>query len=440
MHSNVRRAVGFAVIGLLALAGPILGTAAAAPFALIALVAIVVSDGPLFDLFARPGDYQVGRLRGLFGFALSAAVLAVIASYGSLPMSAFASAVLIVVLGNVGAEVVRARTASAPILGDLTGGLVGGILGQGVVTVAAGSPFVYAEVATLVLTGALLGALIRSMLFLRDEPPVMFSVAFLLWLLVAIDIDATMVSIAVAVSVAGGVGLLAFLLDAASIEGMIAGILLGVLTIVLGGYGWFALLLAFFAIGGGSSKFRYERKLDRGVAEANGGARGGENVLANAGAAMGGLVLFSLVDAGLLDGDPLVYQFLFAGALATALSDTLASEIGGPYGRTRLITTFEPVPPGTDGGVTWQGLLAGIAGAGIIAILLLRLFAGVEPAGAAIVALAGVLGMTIDSLLGATLEGRILGNGSVNFAATLFGGLLAAGGAVLAGIAVLPPG
>jgi len=435
----VRRAVGFAFIGLLALAGPALGTAAAAPFALIALVAIVVSDGPLFDLFARPGDYQAGRLRGLFGFALSAAVLAVIAGYGSLPMSVFASTVLIVVLGNVGAELVRARTSHAPILGDLAGGLLGGVLGQSVVAVTAGLPFVYAEVLALVLTGALLGALIRSMLFLQDEPPVMFSVAFLLWLLVAIEIDASIVSVAVAVGVAGGVGLLAFLLDAASIEGMVAGILLGVITIVLGGYGWFALLLAFFAIGGASSKFRYERKRDRGVAEANGGARGGENVLANSGAAMGGLVLFSLVDAGLLSGDPLLYAFLFAGSLATALSDTLASEIGGPYGQTRLITTLEPVPPGTDGGVTWQGLLAGVAGASIIAGLMIQLFASVALPGGVIVALAGVLGMTVDSLLGATLEGRILGNGSVNFTATLTGGLAAALGAALTGLATLPP-
>ena len=44
---------------------------------------------------------------------------------------------------------------------------------------------------------------------------------------------------------------------------------------------------------------------------------------------------------------------------------------------------------------------------------------------------AGVVGMTADSILGATLEGTRLGNQGVNLLATLTAGLAAAGGAVL---------
>ena len=43
----------------------------------------------------------------------------------------------------------------------------------------------------------------------------------------------------------------------------------------------------------------------------------------------------------------------------------------------------------------------------------------------------GVVGMTVDSILGATMEGTRLTNQSVNLLATLSAGLLAAGGSVI---------
>ena len=76
----------------------------------------------------------------------------------------------------------------------------------------------------------------------------------------------------------------------------------------------------------------------------------------------------------LTDGDPHGYHlghqrprcigFLLAAlaAFATAASDTVASEIGQAYGRTHvLITTFRRVPAGTDGAVSIEGTLTGIA-------------------------------------------------------------------------------
>ncbi len=437
MYSNIRRAVGFAVVGLFSLLGPVVGTSVSILYGIIALSAVLITHGPIFELFARPGDYEVDRLRGLFGFAVSAAVLGILAGAGNLPMVVFPTTILLVALGNLGAELVRVRTQLPSTLGYIGGGLVGGTVGQ-LVALRFDGGLVLPVFLTVLLAGVLSAALIRSMLFPRDEPPVVFTVGFLLWLLVAVGIDAQVLSVITAVAVAGGVGLLAYTLDAASIEGMIAGILLGLVTIVLGGYRWFALLVTFFAVGGGSTKIRYQRKLEHGVAEANGGARGGENVLANASAAMAGLFLFALTDAGLLAGDPRVYLFLFAGALATALSDTLASEIGGSFGQTRLITTFAPVPPGTDGGITWQGLVAGVTGAGIIGVLSLELFATIGPTAAVALTVAGVAGMVIDSLLGATIEGTLFGNGGVNFIATSVGGVLGAGLALGLGIVGLP--
>jgi uncharacterized membrane protein len=78
--------------------------------------------------------------------------------------------------------------------------------------------------------------------------------------------------------------------------------------------------------------------------------------------------------------------------------------------------------------VTWQGELAGIAGAGVIAGIAAVAFE-LGPTATLVVLLGGFVGMTVDSLLGATLEGHTLGNQSVNLLATLAG---AVAGALLA--------
>jgi uncharacterized protein (TIGR00297 family) len=118
----------------------------------------------------------------------------------------------------------------------------------------------------------------------------------------------------------------------------------------------------------------------------------------------------------------------FAGALAAATADTWASEIGR-HSRTppRLITNGQPVPAGTDGGITLLGTAGGIAGAVVVAGL--SSFLGQRNTLA--IAVAGIAGMVLDSVLGATVQGkaRWMDNEAVNLAATLTGaacaGLLA---------------
>jgi len=77
------------------------------------------------------------------------------------------------------------------------------------------------------------------------------------------------------------------------------------------------------------------------------------------------------------------------------------------------------VPPGTDGGMTLLGTAGGIAGAGFVAGLSYVL--GQRSASA--IAIAGVAGMLVDSLLGATVQGKVrwMDNDAVNLAATLTG-------------------
>jgi len=102
-----------------------------------------------------------------------------------------------------------------------------------------------------------------------------------------------------------------------------------------------------------------------------------------------------------------------AGAIAAATADTWATEIGSfsPH-PPRLITTGAPVPRGRSGGVTPLGTVAGIAGglaiAGISALVApgagFAAEAGAAWHGLGVVAAAGVVGMLVDSLLGATLQ------------------------------------
>lgn len=430
MTTSVRRAGAFAVVGALALVAPIVGgvagggirlEAAAVPFVLVAIAAIVITDGPLFDLFARPTDHEEGKLRGLFGFAASGAILGGLAATTSFPTAVFVGTVLYVATGNLCSEICLNRELGSHHGWFVCGGAFGLAGGFAFVSGFHGEPvFELGALIVFVTIGSLTGGLVRSMLFPRDDPPVMFSVALGVWLLVEIVPSVTVGEALFAVAVTGAVGIISYLLGTASVEGMIAGVLLGLLAFILGGPEWFLLLLAFFAIGGLSTKFRYDEKLDRGIAEDDEGARGGENVLANSTAAMIAVIGFAAATTASAEG---ALALAYAGALATALGDTLSSEIGGVYDNPRLITTFERVPAGTDGAITWQGELAGIGGSTLIALLTIFLF-GLDPEIGLIVVGAGVAGMTVDSLLGATIEGRYLGNEGVNFLATCAGGIV----------------
>ena len=176
-------------------------------------------------------------------------------------------------------------------------------------------------------------------------------------------------------------------------RGATAALAVGLATIW--GLGWrgFALLLAFFI----SSSL-----LTRG----GGRRRNARQVLANGGIA----ALSALLGSWLA----------FAGSLAAATADTWATEIGrhSPIAP-RLITNGTRVPPGTDGGMTLLGTAGGIAGAGFVAGLS-YVFGQRSPLA---IALAGVAGMLVDSLLGATVQGKVrwVDNDAVNLAATLIG-------------------
>jgi uncharacterized protein (TIGR00297 family) len=166
----------------------------------------------------------------------------------------------------------------------------------------------------------------------------------------------------------------------------------------------FALLLVFFVT---------SSALTRG-----GGRRRTAQVFANGGIAAA-CALLSRWHGALLPA--------FAGALAAAAADTWSTEIGARSARPpRLLTTWQTVPHGTDGGVTLLGSAGGALGAVVIATCAV-LLGLVRPPTAPWVALAGVVGTALDSLVGATLQRRSsLNNDAVNLLATAAGAAVAA--------------
>ncbi|GAB6879278.1 TIGR00297 family protein [Halorubrum gandharaense] len=441
----------FAAVAALAVLAPVLGDAAAVPFLAVAGVALVgIREGELFETLALPGDREDRRLYGLAAFALAGAGLAVFASIPRepLPYGAFAAAMLAVGVGRLGHAAVAERSDDPfpRIAGYLTAGFLAAVLGQILVALSTGVSDLLAilpRILFLAAVAVLTAGLVRSLVYDRDAHITAVVVAFVAWALGLLVPAVSVTGIAVALAVTLGLGGVSYALGAASVPGMLTGVLLSLLTIVLGGVGWFLPLIAFYSVGALATKYRFSEKIDRGVAQENEGARGTGNVLANSAVGLAALIGFAgtphFGDAAPPALAPatleLLFALAFAGAFATALADTLSSEIGGLYDNPRLITTLKPVPPGTDGAVTWQGEVAGLAGALIIAVLAalgMPLGAAGDPlVGGALVALGGVVGMTADSLLGALIEGDRIGNQAVNCLATLVGALAAVGAGVV---------
>ncbi|TKR28230.1 DUF92 domain-containing protein [Natronomonas salsuginis] len=431
MTGDIARAIGYLLVGSATLLAPVLDgrvheTIAAigtiAPFALLAAVALVSTDGPLFELFARDGDRDEDRLHSLASFCFAVAALAFLFVALDLPLAAFVAAVFVLTAGNLGQRVVVSRIPT-PVAGASAFAALGTVAATAAVFAAGrlgGTVPTSPTVLFVVASGALIGALVRTTLSPFDDSLVLLSVGLVIWFLLGLGVEPSLERLAIGLSVTIALGYVAYALGTASVTGTLSGVLLSLWAIVLGGYGWFALLITFFGLGGLASKYRYDEKLARGIAQENEGARGGSNVLANSAVALVAVVAYVAAEG--MGIAPVVFQFAFAGAVAAALADTFSSEFGGLFDSPRLITTLEPVAPGTDGGVTWQGAVAGATGSGLIAALALFFF-DFGPLATFTVFGAGVLGMVVDSLLGATLEGDRVGNQTVNLLATLSAGL-----------------
>jgi uncharacterized protein (TIGR00297 family) len=224
--------------------------------------------------------------------------------------------------------------------------------------------------------------------------------------------------------------------------GALAAVFVGTATYGALGLPGAGVLLAFFVTSVGLSRYGRARKRERLIDVGKTGARDAAQVLANGGVA----ALCALFAA---HGDARC-SAAFAGAFAAAAADTWGTEIGTlARGRPRSILTLRPVATGLSGGVTFAGTVAEVCGALVVALAALALGTRVFVP----VAIAGVAGALVDSLLGASVQSlrycpqckraterdphacgtgtrlvrgtALVGNDAVNFAATLAGAAIA---------------
>ena len=230
---------------------------------------------------------------------------------------------------------------------------------------------------------------------------------------------------AIGLAANAALGLAAFAARAVGKSGLVAGTILGTLLWVLAGWQSWCLLVAFFIVGSGLTKFGAEEKEARGIAEAAGGRRGARNALAKVTPGLLCAVLARLL------GDPDgAWHTALAATFATAAGDTAGTEVGKAIGRTPiLLTTFRRVAPGTIGAVSVEGTLAGIVASAVLAALggFLGSYAPIAPVtGSLIVVAAAFGGNLFESWINAALAGRRkLDHEVSNFLLCVVGGAIA---------------
>ena len=282
---------------------------------------------------------------------------------------------------------------------------------------------------TVACLAALVSAFLESLPQELDDnlwvPPL---TALLLWCLLAtegaftVGLSPEFLETLFSVSlVVGFVAVMVFWMELVQLSGAVVGAVLGISCWAGLGEEGFLLFGLFFVLGTLASALGSRRKAKARHPDDPGVRRGAKNALANVSVAALAALFATTTPY------PEAFTLAFAGSLAAALGDTLASEIGQLARQPpRLLTTWKPVPAGTNGAISVLGTVVGFVGSGVFAVVGWRLgLYGTE--GILIVTLAGVFGNLADSLLGATLERRgQLDNEGVNFFSTLAAALLAA--------------
>lgn len=172
----------------------------------------------------------------------------------------------------------------------------------------------------------------------------------------------------------------------------------GIGTLTFGGGGLFAAaaMITFFVSASALSHFGGEKKKQIAVLFSKGGQRDRGQVLAN------GLIaaVFALLYG--LTASP-VWAAGVAGALAAANADTWATELGIlAKKKARLITSWEPVPAGTSGGITLPGTISSLMGSALIGLVTVPFLHDWLVVLA--VTAGGFVGALFDSLLGALVQ------------------------------------
>src|SRR2546427_11379601 len=167
-------------------------------------------------------------------------------------------------------------------------------------------------------------------------------------------------SVLVSTVLTGALSALAYRRDVLTWDGSLAAFVVGMVIGIFGDVTWLFLLLFFLLSSFLATRYRFALKEALGVQEGVRGERKSTNVLANGFAPMAVAAISLTMPAGF---PKIISGVIFLSALSVAGADTLASEIGVLSRKTGLLTTGEPVPPGTDGGVSRLGQLCAFGAA-----------------------------------------------------------------------------
>lgn len=186
-----------------------------------------------------------------------------------------------------------------------------------------------------------------------------------------------------------------------------ASFLLGTLSFAAFGWRGYLIVCGYFVAGSAVTKLRLAQKEAEGIAEARGGRRAPGSVMGSglAGALASAAVLVFSANTSITNASfHALCATAFVASFASKLADTASSEVGKAFGTDAyLSTTLEKVPRGTEGAVSVEGSIAGLAAAAAVGAVAVSI-AMIPPKAAVAAALAAVAANVFESWLGATVQ------------------------------------
>ncbi len=190
-----------------------------------------------------------------------------------------------------------------------------------------------------------------------------------------------------------------------TLSGVISAILVGTIIYTFTGLeGWLILMFFFISANVIGKIAKRVSHVDVSQIHKKGGTRDWAQVMANGGLAAVSALLFGLTGS--------TYALVaFGASIATATADTWASEAGILSSKDPVsILTLKRVRPGMSGGVSLLGSLSSMLGSVLVAYLWYISYAVGNDMQyfllASVVAVSGIIGSLVDSILGATLQGH----------------------------------